>query len=285
MITIGIPIYNAEKYLVDAIKSVLAQSYEHWELLLVDDGSTDHSLEIARNFEAQDSRIRVISDGINKKLPARLNQIIAEAEGEYIARMDADDLIHPDRLKVQLEFLNCNKEYDLVSTGVVSINIENQIKAIRTVEEIYTDFSEVKRHYPIVHASILAKRRWYERNQYDVNFPRSEDFELWCRAISNADLKLAVLPQPLYYYREEGLVTADKLRQSYIDGIKVYKKYKKNPDLRVIFGAKVRILSIELLDQIGCIQKLIDIRNRKTKPLDKNTIDYHEKIINSIINS
>ena len=104
-ISIGIPIYNAEAYLEDAIKSILAQTHELWELILIDDGSTDASLTIAKRFAESDHRIKVISDGINKKLPARLNQLIEEANYDYIARMDADDLIHPDRLAIQLSFL------------------------------------------------------------------------------------------------------------------------------------------------------------------------------------
>ena len=97
LISVGIPFYNSEKYLADAIKSVLAQTFQNWELILVDDGSTDNSLETAREFEKQDSRIRVISDGKNKKLPARLNQIIAESKGEYIARMDAESFAETNR--------------------------------------------------------------------------------------------------------------------------------------------------------------------------------------------
>lgn len=104
MITIGIPFYNAEAYLADAIKSVLAQTFKEWELILVDDGSSDNSLKIAKEFEKKDSRIRVISDGLNKKLPARLNQIINKARFNIIARMDADDLMDIERSEKQYFF-------------------------------------------------------------------------------------------------------------------------------------------------------------------------------------
>lgn len=262
-VSIGIPFYNAELFLADAIKSVLQQSLKDWELILVDDGSTDNSLHIARSFAQKDTRIRVISDGLNKKLPYRLNQIIKESKGEYIARMDADDLIHPDRLKIQLEFLESNKNFDLVSTGVISINDKNEIKGIRKVGEIYTEFLEVKRHYPIVHASILARKTWYLRNNYNINMPRSQDYELWCRAISSGDLKLAVLPEALYYYREEGLVTYEKLLKSYEDGLQVYKKYSDNPSVKVIMGAKFRIILTKFLNKFDLIQKMATLRNRK----------------------
>lgn len=280
-ISIGIPFFNAEDYLADSIKSVIGQSFQDWELILVNDGSTDRSLEIANNFANSDKRIRVISDGLNRKLPYRLNQIIHESKYEYIARMDADDLIHPDRLKIQLDFFEKNKEFDLVSTGMVSINDKNQIRGIRCVNDIYTDFSQVKRHYPIVHASILARKSWYLRNNYDIELPRSEDFELWCRCISNNDLKLAVLPDVLYYYREEGLVTAEKLKRSYLDGLNVYKRYCKEPELKIIFSSKLKLFIVDLLDKLGLLQNIIKIRNRK--PVDLGLIQYHEKIVSKII--
>lgn len=280
-ISIGIPFFNAESYLADAIKSVIQQSFEDWELILVNDGSSDSSLKIAESFAKKDNRIRVISDGLNKKLPYRLNQIIDESKGEYIARMDADDLIHPDRIKIQLEFLEKNNNFDLVSTGVVSINDKNQIRGIRCLENIYTDFSRVKRNYPIVHASVLARKSWYNRNQYDISLPRSEDFELWCRTISNNDLKIAVLPQALYYYREEGLVTYEKLLKSYEDGLQVYKKYSDKPSVKVIMGAKFRIILTKFLNKFDLIQKMATLRNRKK--IDPNLISYHESVINKIM--
>lgn len=280
-ISIGIPFYNAEEFLSDAIKSVLMQSFKEWELILLDDGSTDSSLNIAKYYAKIDGRIRVISDGMNKRLPYRLNQLIKLSKYDYIARMDADDLIHPDRLKIQLEFLENNKEYDLVSTSLVSINKKNQVKGIRALDFIYTDFSQVKRHYPIVHASILVRKKWYERNQYNINLPRSEDFELWCRAIVNNDLRMAVLPDPLYYYREEGLITAEKLKKSYTDGLEVYKSYSNNPQLKVIWGAKFRLVLVYILDLVGLLQYMVKLRNKKSP--DENLVNYHEKIISRIV--
>lgn len=114
-ITIGIPFYNAERYLADAIRSIFAQTYQDWELILVDDGSTDASLEIARSVK--DKRVRVISDGTNKKLPARLNQIVGEAKYELIARMDSDDMASPRRFDKQLPCFD-DLDIQIVSTGI-----------------------------------------------------------------------------------------------------------------------------------------------------------------------
>ena len=99
MLTIGLPFYNNEKTLADAIKSVLVQSYTDWELILTDDGSTDTSLSIANEFAKNDKRIIVISDSINKGLSYRLNQIADMTTTRYLARMDADDMMMPRKLK------------------------------------------------------------------------------------------------------------------------------------------------------------------------------------------
>ena len=98
MVTIGLPFYNAEKYLALAIESVLQQTYTNWELLLLDDGSTDNSLSIAQSYAQKDSRIKVISDGKNKNLATRLNELPSLAQGLYLARMDADDIMHSARI-------------------------------------------------------------------------------------------------------------------------------------------------------------------------------------------
>ena len=102
-VTVGIPFYNAGKDFHTAIASVLNQTHQNIELILVNDGSTDESLSIAQSFS--DKRITIIDDKLNKGLPARLNQIIDLAQGEYIARMDADDVISADRISKQVKRL------------------------------------------------------------------------------------------------------------------------------------------------------------------------------------
>lgn len=261
-ISIGIPIYNAENYVADAIKSVLAQSYPYWELILVDDGSSDNSLRIAQDFECSDSRIRVISDGENRKLPYRLNQLIQASKGEFIARMDADDIMHPDRLKIQIEFLNQNNNYDLVSSGLVSIDSKNKVKGFRCVEKLFDDFTLLKLNYPIVHPSIMARRSWFERNKYSEKYPRAEDFELWTRAIVSHDFKMAVLPDLLLYYREEGNLSKDKIINSYQDLLRIYINYSKKEFSIVFLKMYLKIFIVNLMFYTGNLQKIAKRRNK-----------------------
>lgn len=281
LITVGISFYNSEPYLALAINSVINQSFEDWELVLIDDGSTDGSLNIAKNYEQLDQRIRVISDGQNRKLPARLNQVIEEAKGKYIARMDADDLIHPDRLKVQLEFLETNQQFDLVSSGLVSIDNKNKAYGYRQVDSLYTDFSEVKETYPIAHATVLAKKTWYKRNKYNPNYPRSQDYELWCRTASQKDLNIAVLPDLLYYYREEGVLEAHKLISSYKVGLEIYSKYHSEFKLKKTLKNKTKKAVVTILNKFNMLQKLAKFRNQKN--VSSEILNCHQNILNNII--
>lgn len=262
LISIGIPFYNAQQYLGYAIESVLSQTYENWELILVDDGSSDNSLAIANMYAKEDSRIRVISDGLNKKLPARLNQLIDESKYKYIARMDADDIMHPERLEKQLSFLEVNKRYDLVSTGLVSIDNCNRVQGYRKVDHLYDRFSILKTSYPVVHPSVMARRSWFERNKYSEKYPRAEDFELWTRAISNKDFKMAVLPDLLLYYREEGNLSVDKILNTYSDVFKIYSSYHPYGKFNLnAIKKNLKILIVKGLHYSGNLQMLARRRN------------------------
>lgn len=213
-VSIGIPFFNAEDALLNAVRSVFSQTHTDWELILLDDGSTDKSLELAKSIK--DSRVRVYSDGKNRRLAFRLNQMTDLASYDYIARMDADDLVSPDRIRHQLEFLHARPEFDLVSTGVCSLNNANEPLGVR----LPSDDNRVSprkillSNSGIVHASLLGKRSWFLRNRY-VDKMRTEDANLWVRAYSKNDLNVAFINKPLYYYREDGNVVFHKLSTAY----------------------------------------------------------------------
>lgn len=226
MITIGIPIYNAQAYLEDAINSVLAQSFKDFELILIDDGSTDNSLAIAKSFN--DHRIRIYADGENKRLPYRLNQIIQLAKYDYIARMDADDLMDVDRLKIQFEYLQSNSDIDLVTTGMYSIGKSNEILGKRIPNNEMMSASQILGGLTnLLHASMLAKKEWCLRNLYQVDNALAEDYELWLSAAIKNDLKYHVIQEPLYYYREIENVKKVKMIKGYNTQIEVIRKYSK----------------------------------------------------------
>jgi len=213
-ITIAIPFFNAEAFLLDAIRSVFAQTYQDWELLLIDDGSTDNSLKIAQSVK--DPRVSVISDGKNKRLAGRLNQVSKIAKFEFIARMDADDLIFPTKLATQLSYFEKDSNLDIVTTGVYSVKNNLEIQGVRGQDFEYPSFgSIISRNLGVVHAAILAKKSWYERNQYDETLKIAQDLDLWIRAAKKNDFKIKSISDYLYVYREEGNITMDKLLRAY----------------------------------------------------------------------
>lgn len=112
------PVYNAGDYLVEAIESIRKQTYRKWELICVDDGSTDESAHILKRMKARDKRIRIIRFPKNKGLAFALNTGINQAKGYYFARMDADDVSLPKRLEIQLRYLKCNSKAIAVGSQV-----------------------------------------------------------------------------------------------------------------------------------------------------------------------
>lgn len=219
-VSIGIPFFNAEETLLDAVRSVFSQTHTDWELILLDDGSTDKSLELAKSI--RDPRVRVYSDGENRRLAARLNQMANLVTHEHVARMDADDLISPDRIRHQLEFLHARPELDLVSTGVCSLTNANEPLGIRLPPEHdrITPRSLLLSNSGIVHASLLGRRSWFLRNRYSEKIRTGQDANLWIRAYSRNDLNVGFINKPLYYYREDGNVVASKLNTAYREGLR-----------------------------------------------------------------
>lgn len=242
-VSIGISFYNAELTLLDAVRSVFAQTHQNWELILVDDGSTDRSLELAESIK--DPRVRVCSDGQNRRLAARLNQITKLAKYDLVARMDADDLISPTRLEKQIQVLLSEPEIDLISTGICSLSNNYEPVGIRCVAEGHsiTAAGLLSGGSGIVHASLLGRRAWFERNPYKESMLKSQDTNLWVRSYSKNDLRVAFIPEPLYYYCEDDNVTKNQLLLAYAMG-----RHTIIADAKK--GFNLRVKSRALLDNI-----------------------------------
>ncbi|WP_411689574.1 glycosyltransferase family 2 protein [Acinetobacter pseudolwoffii] len=285
-ISIGIPFFNAEKYLEDAIKSVLAQTFKNWELILVDDGSTDRSLEIAQSFV--DPRIRIISDGYNRRLPYRLNQIINEAKYDLIARMDADDLMAVDRLEKQVKVLNENPEIDLVVTSLYSIGNKNEILGKRIFSNHQMQPKEILQGLTnLLHPSLLARKAWCQRNLYQIDNCLAEDYELWLSAAIKNDFNYLVMQEPLYFYREVENVKKEKMVRGYNTQIKVIKKYYKNTisDIdknKIILKFQVKKIVVRILNFLNLMQVLQIRRITSVSDQDKDFYASQLEIIERI---
>lgn len=199
-LTVAIPFHNNVRTLPLAVASVFAQSFDDWELLLVDDGSRDGSLDFAESLG--DSRVRVVSDGRNLGLPARLNQIAELARGKMLARMDADDAMRRQRLEVQSRFLNQHHDVDVVASAVYVMDAENHVYGTRSTTPYTPHARAFLGNDLFIHPSVMARREWFRANRYNPSLRKSQDKELWCR--TRTTTTFAKIAEPLLFYREAG---------------------------------------------------------------------------------
>ncbi|MDP2247669.1 MAG: glycosyltransferase family A protein, partial [Nitrosomonadales bacterium] len=124
LVTVAMPIYNAGVYLRTAVLSIISQTYSNWQLFIIDDGSTDDALQSLNDIG--DNRIKILCDGNNKGLAARLNEAIDLAEGKYFARMDQDDISYPERFEKQVMALESDESLDVVCVKALTISEADQ---------------------------------------------------------------------------------------------------------------------------------------------------------------
>lgn len=198
LVTVGLPVYNAAKTLQTAIDSVLAQSFEDWELIIWDDGSCDGSWEVAGR--RSDSRIRRRRFPTRRGLPSVLNAIASEARGTLLARFDADDLMHPERLEVQVTLILSNSDHvDVVATDAIVIDETGRPTGKRRSGGMPDDLHQLWVNVPALHPTLLGTRKWFLSNPYSTRYDRAEDYELWLRTAGHT--RLRTIPEPLYFYR------------------------------------------------------------------------------------
>lgn len=180
-ISVILPVYNGASTLEDAINSVLSQTYGDYEILLLDDGSTDASLYVAGAFS--DPRLRVFSDGTNRGLADRLNQGIDLARGRYIARMDQDDICFPERFAKQFDFLEMHAEIDLLGCRTVAFNNHDNFRGLMPFRKTHRDICRHPwRGIYLVHPSWMGRTEWFRRHHYHLpEYVSAEDQELLLR--------------------------------------------------------------------------------------------------------
>lgn len=199
LVTVAMPIYNAGSYLRLAVLSVVAQTFTDWELLIIDDGSTDNAVESIADI--CDARIRIISDGTNKGLAARLNEAIDLARGAYLARMDQDDVCHPERFARQLSCLEENQDVDLVGARCITLSESGEVlgslpwspQVDRLTRRPWLGFD-------VPHPTWFGRLDWFRRHRYASPGPYCcEDQELLLRTYASS--RFFIVPSFLLAYR------------------------------------------------------------------------------------
>jgi glycosyltransferase involved in cell wall biosynthesis len=270
LVTIGLPVYNSEVHLKDCIDSILNQKFKDFKLIIINDGSRDNSVSIISKYN--DPRIVFIDDSNNKGLSYRLNQIIRMADTKYLVRMDADDIMHPQRLEIQFAILENDPNIDLLGSNAYTINGKNKIMGLR-----FHASSEIIRTTSFIHPSIMGKLSFFKDNSYDNFLFRIEDVDLWYR--TRFKYIFCCISLPLIYYREEPKNYYKKYIISKTTIIQVFKKYKFNR-FWIIFLIKqyLRAFLYFFFNLFGKEAILINKRNKymlSNKSIKEIEIEYH----------
>lgn len=226
LISVVMPAYNAERYISEAIESILKQSFKDFELIIIDDCSTDKTPEIIQKYSKQDPRIKTYRNETNMKLAKTLNTGIKHANGKYIARMDADDVSLPNRLEIQKTFMEKHPYVGILGGGMVIMNQNGEKISKRSY---HRDDPSIRKHMfrfsPFCHPAVIIRKEAFDKTQgYKHEYNPAEDYEFYFQLgrfceFANTDSEL------LRYRVVEGSMTTGKLKKMEIETIKIRFKY------------------------------------------------------------
>lgn len=201
-VTVFLPVYNSENYVSEAIDSVLSQSFTDFELLIIDDGSSDNTPSVLKSYE-EDPRVRIVIQDENKGQPYTRNHGLDLARGEYIAFVDSDDKCAVNRLERQVDFLERNDNIDGVGSWVYIMDSKghtspDRIKKYKlNPEEIACQFLS---GCPVLHPTLLIRMKAFAHYRYDDGYSLAQDYELFMRM--SRTCRFANIPEPLVLYRQ-----------------------------------------------------------------------------------
>ena len=236
LVSILIPLYNAEKYFSETMESLLAQTYKNIEIIIVDDGSTDNSLKIARQYEEQHKHIKVYTQENSGGQVAR-NRAFELSKGDYIQHFDADDIMHPDKIASQMEVL---REYgfqdDIVATGkwmMFRDSIENTVPNEQTINKSYDDtllfLSEswgYNKEFILGQSWLISRILRLKVGKWNERLSMNQDGEFFCRVAYNSN-KIVFVEESVVYYRRGipdsiSMNTSLAITRSYLDSFHCY---------------------------------------------------------------
>lgn len=280
-ISVIMSVYNGEDYLSETLDSVVNQTFSDWELIVINDCSTDSTSEILSKYADMDARIKVYTNEVNLRLPSSLNKAISFAQGKYIARMDADDICLPQRLEKQYAFMEDHPDIALSScrfmtlkNGVISSGgcggrtDNDSIKALLLVTN------------PILHPGIIAKADVIRELGYDKNFTCTEDMELWTRFVM-AGHKVQILPEYLMIYRlHDKQITGTTIEKQHREVVAIQKRYYSQylepltAEQEEFYISGIYFRENTDIDKFCGFYKWMKSVNRKNNYVDKDSLNY-----------
>lgn len=272
LVSIQVPVYNAMPHLKKTIQSLLDQSYENWECIIVNDGSTDDTQFFLNSLT--DHRFKVIDLKQNRGRPFARQVALDNAQGEYIAMLDGDDFYSFDKLFDQVKYLDKNKDVDLVSSQMFSFGYSKNYYRVRPLEKVcskkikYTGSELVCAHGPSMFRHSLVGG-----HKYNQHLKLGQDMDFLKRIMLNKCYY--IIPKIHYYYTELDSVSTVKIQKTYNYKIQEVKKQKKHMVLCVFF---IRKILIRILSFFWGADFLLKIRGRKATQDEICTFKQHIEI-------
>jgi glycosyltransferase involved in cell wall biosynthesis len=215
MVTVLMPVRNGEKYIKESIESVLKQTFEDFEFIIIDDGSTDKTVSIIKSYN--DYRIRLIEQ--EHDFVGALNKGLQLAEGEYIARMDADDIMYTERLRIQVKRMNYNPEITVLSSWANVFKDDGlKLPSIRMGEGLMEEpIREMLKGNFVIHPSVMLRKSFIKDNNLKYpDYPQSEDYKLWFEMAKRGG-KFFIEPQLLMNFRVSDAQITNLKRKTMIE--------------------------------------------------------------------
>lgn len=256
LVSVVMPVYNAGDYLVEAIKSILRQTYKNFEFIIVDDHSNDNSWQIIRKFKKiYPKKILAVQlkQTLNRGGDACANEGLKKAKGRYIARMDADDIVDPKRLKKQVDFMEKHKNIFLVGSNAYVINNKGKIIGEKLEPQTNEDiFKAYFTFHPIIHPSAMFRRvNKGKRFSYPIRYSANNDYYIFFKMLCSG-YKFANLKEKLHYYRIHGNNdTFNNIKEKFLNTLKVrinmWLRHNYQPTFTQIFTNVGQAFAIFLL--------------------------------------
>lgn len=249
LISVVLPAYNARKFIEQAVQSILDQSFSDFELLVIDDGSTDGTTEILKAIT--DPRLRLIRHKTNCGLIHVLNEGIAEAKGEFIARMDADDIAEPGRLETQVQFLEKHPQIGIVGSAIRIIDCNGDMGQTYLFPEshVLVEWS-MSFFCPIAHPTVMVRASVIRQHGgYSFNAIHAEDYDLWTRM--SITTQFANLTTPLLRLRKHEDSVTQTAKQKHLEAAAQVSRR----DIERKLGVKVEMSAVRCLCTWGLIER------------------------------
>jgi len=264
LVNVVMPVYNYEKYLRKAVDSILTQTFRDFELIVVNDGSTDGSVSILEEYRQKDRRVVIYNHSKNQGIVAALNRGIRMGRSKYIARMDADDISKTNRLEIQLQFLESHPYIGLVGSAARLINSKGRISGRQPVVigPLALKWNLLSQN-PFIHSSIFVRREVLEKvlPYYSSEFPYTEDYDLWTRLESITQFENINIP--LIDHRVHGLSITFTRRKRQFE--------EKNKISTRIIRSMLPNANITDAEIVNMCNALIGLDETQSMPIDRSS--------------